>query len=46
MTNPHGTPIWYELLTADAAASKAFYDDVDRLDDRRQAPTGAAWTIA
>lgn len=28
MTNPHGTPIWYELLTDDAAASKIFYDDV------------------
>jgi predicted enzyme related to lactoylglutathione lyase len=28
MPNPHGTPIWYELLTADPAASKAFYDAV------------------
>ncbi|WP_326523751.1 VOC family protein [Sphingomonas sp.] len=28
MSNPHGTPIWYELLTADPTASKAFYDDV------------------
>lgn len=28
MTNPHGTPIWYELLTADPDASKRFYDDV------------------
>ncbi|HVF93806.1 MAG TPA: VOC family protein [Sphingomonas sp.] len=28
MSNPHGTPIWYELLTPDVAASKAFYDDV------------------
>ncbi len=28
MTNPHGTPIWYELLTNDAAGSKAFYDAV------------------
>ena len=28
MANPHGTPIWYELLTTDAAASKAFYEDV------------------
>ena len=28
MLNPHGTPIWYELLTADPDASKAFYDDV------------------
>jgi hypothetical protein len=28
MTNPHGTPIWYELLTDDPDASKAFYDAV------------------
>lgn len=28
MRNPHGTPIWYELLTVDPDASKAFYDDV------------------
>ena len=28
MTNPHGTPIWYELMTADPAASAAFYDHV------------------
>lgn len=28
MTNPHGTPIWYELLTPDHAASKRFYDAV------------------
>lgn len=28
MTNPHGTPIWYELLTEDPDASKAFYDAV------------------
>jgi predicted enzyme related to lactoylglutathione lyase len=28
MRNPHGTPIWYELLTTDPDASKAFYDDV------------------
>ncbi|MES2442846.1 MAG: VOC family protein [Pseudomonadota bacterium] len=28
MTNPHGSFIWYELLTADARAAKAFYDDV------------------
>lgn len=27
MTNPHGTPIWYELLTPDPDASKRFYDD-------------------
>jgi predicted enzyme related to lactoylglutathione lyase len=28
MRNPHGTFIWYELLTNDAAAAKAFYDPV------------------
>ncbi|TPG39825.1 VOC family protein [Sphingomonas koreensis] len=28
MANPHGTPIWYELITADPDAAKAFYDDV------------------
>lgn len=28
MPNPHGTPIWYELLTPDPDASKRFYDDV------------------
>ena len=28
MTNPHGTPIWYELVTPDPDASKTFYDAV------------------
>ncbi len=28
MSNPHGTPIWYELLSDNGAVSKAFYDDV------------------
>ena len=28
MANPHGTPIWYELVTKDADAATAFYDDV------------------
>ena len=28
MPNPEGTPIWYELVTADPDASKAFYDHV------------------
>ena len=28
MANPEGTPIWYELMTADPDASKAFYDEV------------------
>ena len=28
MPNPHGTPIWYELMTADPDAAKTFYDAV------------------
>lgn len=28
MRNPHGAPIWYELLTNDPDTSKKFYDDV------------------
>jgi len=28
MPNPEGTPIWYELLTPDHDATKAFYDEV------------------
>lgn len=28
MPNPEGTPIWYELQTADPDASKKFYDNV------------------
>lgn len=28
MTNPHGSFIWYELMTPDPDASKAFYDAV------------------
>lgn len=28
MSNPHGSFLWYELLTKDPAAAKAFYDDV------------------
>ncbi|WNO54463.1 VOC family protein [Stakelama saccharophila] len=28
MRNPHGSPVWYELMTADPDAAKAFYDDV------------------
>jgi len=28
MTNPHGSHIWYELLTSDADAATAFYSDV------------------
>lgn len=28
MTNPHGSWIWYELMTPDAATSRAFYEGV------------------
>lgn len=28
MTNPHGTPIWYELITGDPDAAQAFYTQV------------------
>ena len=28
MSNPHGTPIWYELITADPDAAQAFYEEV------------------
>ncbi|WP_448662117.1 VOC family protein [Sphingomonas sp. CJ20] len=28
MTNPHGSFLWYELMTRDAGAAKAFYDAV------------------
>jgi uncharacterized protein len=28
MTNPHGSFIWYELMTPDVDAAKAFYDSV------------------
>ncbi len=28
MSNPHGSPIWYELMTPDPAGAKAFYDAV------------------
>ena len=28
MANPDGAPIWYELMSSDADASKKFYDDV------------------
>ncbi|MBN8808111.1 MAG: VOC family protein [Sphingomonas sp.] len=28
MPNPHGTPIWYELMTPDVEAAKQFYGDI------------------
>ena len=48
MADDRGAFIWYELMTPDAAAAKAFYDavvgwDIDGVPIR--CPT-AAWTIA
>lgn len=40
MANKHGSFIWYELLTRDAAAAKAFYDSVVGWDIDAQAPPG------
>ncbi len=40
MTNAHGSFIWYELLTKDAAAAKAFYDDVVGWNIDAEAPPG------
>jgi predicted enzyme related to lactoylglutathione lyase len=40
MSNAHGSFIWYELLTRDAKAAKAFYDDVIGWDIDAEAPPG------
>lgn len=40
MTNAHGSFIWYELLTRDATAAKAFYDDVVGWNMDAEAPPG------
>ncbi|RYD48052.1 MAG: VOC family protein [Sphingomonadales bacterium] len=40
MANAHGSFIWYELLTKDAAAAKAFYDGVVGWDIDAEAPPG------
>lgn len=40
MTNAHGSFIWYELLTGDAAAAKVFYDQVVGWHIDAQAPPG------
>ncbi len=45
MRNPHGTPIWYELLSTDADASKVFYDSVIGWDVAPK-PDGASWRQA
>lgn len=40
MANPHGTPIWYELVAADPDAAKLFYEAVLdwRIEDRPPGP--------
>lgn len=47
MTNPHGSWIWYELMTPDAQASRAFYEAVIgwRIDAESMAPGGAEYRI-
>ncbi len=40
MPNAHGSFIWYELMTKDPAAAKAFYDDVVGWDIDAEAPPG------
>ncbi|MEZ0244995.1 MAG: VOC family protein [Sphingomonas sp.] len=40
MTNAHGSFIWYELLTRDAKAAKAFYDPVVGWNIDAEAPPG------
>ncbi|RYY36974.1 MAG: VOC family protein, partial [Sphingomonadales bacterium] len=47
MTNPQGSWIWYELMTPDAQASRAFYEAVVgwRIDADSYAPGGAEYRI-
>lgn len=40
MANAHGSFIWYELLTKDIAAAKAFYDGVVGWNIQAEAPPG------
>lgn len=40
MTNPHGSFIWYELMTNDPAASRAFYSSVVGWTIDAEAPAG------
>ena len=40
MSNAHGSFIWYELLTGDAKAAKAFYDSVVGWNIDAEAPPG------
>jgi predicted enzyme related to lactoylglutathione lyase len=40
MANAHGSFIWYELLTKDAKAAKAFYDGVVGWNIQAEAPPG------
>lgn len=41
MRNPHGTPIWYELMTKDPLAARAFYGKVIGWDINEHLPPDA-----
>jgi predicted enzyme related to lactoylglutathione lyase len=45
MTNPHGSFIWYELLTTDAEAASAFYGDVIGWDSRSAGIPGVDYRL-
>jgi predicted enzyme related to lactoylglutathione lyase len=45
MTNPHGSFIWYELLTTDAEAASAFYGDVIGWDSRSAGMPGVDYRL-
>lgn len=42
MSNRHGTPIWYELMTKDPLAARRFYSAVVGWEIDESAPTGSA----
>ncbi len=42
MSNPHGTPIWYELMTRDPAAAQRFYEVVAGWQFGEPPPPGSA----
>lgn len=44
MSNPHGSFIWYELMTTDPLAARRFYGEVVgwNIDDKPSGPTGEA----
>lgn len=47
MTNPHGSWIWYELMTPDSHAARAFYEGVVgwRIDAESMAPGGTEYRL-